>query len=82
MSNSRELNPDLQLNTTEARAILEAEAQAKAQLFNTGMVKLSNDTGYAAVPAITMPGGEVVSVASLLKFLNFQGHPTIQIVPK
>lgn len=71
----------------EARAILEAEAQAESkrvqkemQRFNDGLVSLVKETGYAVAPALIYPNGEIVLLASYLKAHNFNLQPTIQIV--
>lgn len=68
------------LTAAEARAILETEAQAKAQQFNDGLVSLARETGYAVAPAVIFPSGEIVLLASYLKAHNIQLQPTIQIV--
>lgn len=68
------------LTPAEARAILETEAQAKAQRFNDGLVNLAKETGYGVTPAVIYPNGEIVLLASYLKAHNIQLQPTIQIV--
>ena len=68
------------LTATEARAVLEAEAQAKMQLFNDSLVGLVKETGYAVTPAVIYPNGEIVLLSSFLKAHNIQLQPTIQIV--
>ena len=68
------------LTATEARAILETEAQAKMQQFNDSLISLVKETGYAVAPAIIYPNGEIVLLSSFLKAHNIQLQPTIQIV--
>jgi hypothetical protein len=68
------------LTPEEARAVLAQERQARLKQFNAEMVALTQKYGCRVAPSVTMPGGEQVSLASLLQALGIEAKPGLQIV--
>jgi hypothetical protein len=68
------------MTADEARAVLLRERQERLKAFNAEMVALTQKYGCRVVAVVTLPGGEQVSLASLLQALGIEGQPGLQIV--
>lgn len=77
------------LTATEARAILEqaaktqqAETDERLKRYTDIMNKASEDYKAGIMQTVTLPGGEIVSLASWLKSINANVTPGMQVVSK
>jgi hypothetical protein len=64
----------------DAREVLQQAREERLRTFNAKMVELTREYGCRVAPIVTLPGGEEVSLASLLQALGIEGKPGLQIV--